>query len=78
MDNELLITGAFLGAGLLAYVVIPGLLVMWDRALTTWKTAAQSNDKGRGKFPLPDFFKIQGKSIGLSGLYRFLVKPSWL
>ena len=26
MDNELIITGAFLGAGLLAYVIIPGLL----------------------------------------------------
>ena len=24
---------AFLGAGLLAYVVIPGLLVIWDRVL---------------------------------------------
>jgi hypothetical protein len=33
MDNELIITGAFLGTGLLAYVVIPGLLVMWDRVL---------------------------------------------
>jgi hypothetical protein len=33
MDNELIITGAFLCAGLLAYVVIPGLLVMWDRVL---------------------------------------------
>ena len=33
MDNELIITGVFLGAGLLAYVVIPGLLVMWDRVL---------------------------------------------
>jgi hypothetical protein len=28
-----LITGMFLGAGLLAYVVIPGLLVMGDRVL---------------------------------------------
>ena len=26
MDNELIITGAFLGTGLLAYVIIPGLL----------------------------------------------------
>jgi len=26
MDNELIITGAFLGAGVLAYVIIPGLL----------------------------------------------------
>ena len=33
MDNELILTGAFLGAGRLAYVVIPGLLVMWDRIL---------------------------------------------
>jgi hypothetical protein len=33
MENELIITGAFLGAGLLAYVVIPGLLVMWERVL---------------------------------------------
>src|SRR5208337_3623901 len=33
MDSELIITGAFLGTGLLAYVVIPGLLVMWDRVL---------------------------------------------
>ena len=31
MENEVLITGMFLGAGLLASVVIPGLLVMWDR-----------------------------------------------
>ena len=33
MDNEILITAAFLGAGLLAHVIIPGLLVMWDRVL---------------------------------------------
>ena len=33
MDNEIIITASFLGAGLLAYVVIPGLLVMWDRVL---------------------------------------------
>jgi hypothetical protein len=33
MDNEILITGAFLGAGLLAYVIIPGMLVIWDRVL---------------------------------------------
>jgi len=33
MDNELIIMGAFLGTGLLAYVIIPGLLVMWDRVL---------------------------------------------
>jgi len=33
MDNEILITAAFLGAGLLAYVIIPGMLVIWDRVL---------------------------------------------
>ncbi|WP_269677925.1 hypothetical protein [Methanoregula boonei] len=33
MDNEIILVGAFLGTGLLAYVVIPGLLVMWDRVL---------------------------------------------
>jgi hypothetical protein len=31
MENGVSITGMFLGAGLLASVVIPGLLVMWDR-----------------------------------------------
>ncbi len=33
METELLITLAFLGTGLLAYVIVPGLLVMWDRVL---------------------------------------------
>ena len=33
MESDVLITGMFLGAGLLAYVVIPGLIVMWDRVL---------------------------------------------
>jgi hypothetical protein len=33
VDNEILIMAAFLGSGLLAYVIIPGLLVMWDRVL---------------------------------------------
>jgi hypothetical protein len=33
VENEVLITGLFLGAGLIAYVVIPGLLVMWDRVM---------------------------------------------
>ena len=33
MDNELIIVGAFLGTGLLAYVIIPGLMVIWDRVL---------------------------------------------
>jgi hypothetical protein len=33
METELILTGAFLGTGLLAYVIVPGLLVMWDRVL---------------------------------------------
>ena len=46
MDNELIITGAFLGAGLLAYVIIPGLLVMWDRVLDYMKESG-------GQYPKP-------------------------
>ncbi len=41
MDNELIITGAFLGTGLLAYVIIPGLLVMWDRVLDHMETSEE-------------------------------------
>ena len=33
VDNEIIIMGAFLGTGLLAYVIIPGLLIVWDRVL---------------------------------------------
>lgn len=33
MESEVQITLAFLGTGLLAYVIIPGLLVIWDRVL---------------------------------------------
>jgi hypothetical protein len=33
VDNGIIIVGAFLGTGLLAYVIIPGLLVIWDRVL---------------------------------------------
>jgi len=33
MDNKILITGAFPGAGLLAYVIIPGMIVIWQRVL---------------------------------------------
>ena len=32
-DNELIILVTFLGAGVLAYVIISGLPVMWDRVL---------------------------------------------
>ena len=43
VDNEILITAAFLGSGLLAYAIIPGLLVMWDRVLDHME---KSNDRG--------------------------------
>jgi len=33
MDNEILIVGISVGAGLLGYVVVPGLLVMEDMVL---------------------------------------------
>ena len=33
MNNELILTGALLRAGLLTYVVIRGSLIMWDRVL---------------------------------------------
>ena len=33
METGVAITLVFLGAGLLAYVIIPGLLVIWDRVL---------------------------------------------
>jgi hypothetical protein len=41
MENELIIIGAFLGSGLLAYVIIPGLLVMWDRVLDHMESGGQ-------------------------------------
>jgi len=45
MDNELILTGAFLGAGLLAYVVIPGLLVIWDRVLDHMENTGAGEEK---------------------------------
>jgi hypothetical protein len=33
METEVQITMVLVGAGLLAYVIIPGLLVIWDRVL---------------------------------------------
>ena len=32
-ENEVLIVGIFVGAGILAYVIIPGLLIVWDGVL---------------------------------------------
>jgi hypothetical protein len=41
VDNEIIIIGAFLGTGLLAYVIVPGLLVMWDRVLDHMEAGGQ-------------------------------------
>ena len=41
METELILVGAFLGTGLLAYVIVPGLLVMWDRVLDHMEAGAQ-------------------------------------
>ena len=41
VDNEILIIGAFLGSGMLAYVIIPGLLVIWDRVLDHMESGEQ-------------------------------------
>jgi hypothetical protein len=41
MNPGLIILEAFLGTGLLAYVIIPGLLVMWDRVLDHMESGGQ-------------------------------------
>jgi hypothetical protein len=41
MDGEVLIVAIFVGAGLLAYVIVPGLLMMWDMVLD--HIAAENN-----------------------------------
>ena len=68
MDNELVIIGAFLGTGLVAYVIIPGLLVMWDRVLdhmedteTTGTRECHTDGKEEGEPPLTG---CCGKSTG--------------
>jgi hypothetical protein len=33
MEQSVLIMAIFVGAGLLAYVVVPGLILVWDRVL---------------------------------------------
>ena len=45
VDNEILIMAAFLGSGLLAYVIIPGLLVMWDRVLDHMENSSTGDQK---------------------------------
>jgi hypothetical protein len=62
METEVQISLLFLGAGLLAYIIIPGLLVIWDRVLdymagcsTTWpgtRVSRQKNNHRAGFNPL--------------------------
>ena len=41
MENEVLIVGIFVSAGVLSYVVIPGLLIIWDRVLDHMGTTGE-------------------------------------
>jgi hypothetical protein len=45
VENEIIIMAVFLGAGLLAYVIIPGLLVMWDRVLDHMENSGIGDQK---------------------------------
>ncbi|MEN6611178.1 MAG: hypothetical protein ABFC24_10055 [Methanoregulaceae archaeon] len=45
VESELIIIGAFLGTGLLAYVIVPGLLVMWDRVLDYMGESGRSGER---------------------------------
>ena len=45
METELILVGAFLGTGLLAYVIVPGLLVMWDRVLDHMEHSEETEKK---------------------------------
>ncbi len=43
MDNDVLIVGVFVSAGVLSHVIIPGLLVMWDRVLDHMGATSEKN-----------------------------------
>jgi len=49
MENEVLITAIFVSAGLLGYVIIPGLLVIWDRVLDHMEQNGSGGGKEQGK-----------------------------
>ena len=78
MDNELVIIGAFLGTGLVAYVIIPGLLVMWDRVLdhmedpeTTGTRECHTDGKEEGDPPLTGCCREKHRSHNDTHEYRF-------
>lgn len=49
MDNQVMIVGIFVFAGVLSYVVIPGLLVMWDRVLDHMGASGGKGVEEQGK-----------------------------
>jgi hypothetical protein len=49
METEVQVTILFLSAGLLAYVITPGLLVMWDRVLDHMEQNGSGGGKEQGK-----------------------------
>ena len=54
MDNESIIMGAFLGSGILAYVIIPSLSSCGTGFSTTWRTKERERkSKRQGSSPPP-------------------------
>lgn len=49
MENEVLIVAIFVSAGVLSYVIIPGLLVMWDRVLDHMGATGEKGVEEQGK-----------------------------
>ena len=49
MEQSVLIMAIFVGAGLLAYVVVPGLILVWDRVLD----AVEKDDQEKRRCFLP-------------------------
>ncbi len=46
VENEVLIGGIFVSTSVLSYVVIPGLLIMWDRVLDHIGTTGRDGVQG--------------------------------
>ena len=73
MDTELILTGAFLGTGLLAYVVIPGSSSCGTGCSTTWKNqkgTGKHENKGQGQSPPCPFVLRHTGLCGNPGLQK--------
>ncbi|MDI6719907.1 MAG: hypothetical protein QMD46_09885 [Methanomicrobiales archaeon] len=46
MDSGVLIVGILVGAALLAYVVVPGLIIVWDRVLDHVRRTGSGKEQG--------------------------------